>query len=60
LAAIYFCQYANHEICPYRSAAASLLASANDGIGAVSAGGIVFGKTDAIAMKKEVLTSATR
>lgn len=32
-----------------------LLASANDGIGAVSAGGIVFGKTDAIAMKKEVL-----
>ncbi|MBV7538328.1 DUF4424 domain-containing protein [Duganella sp. sic0402] len=33
-----------------------LLASANDGIGAVSAGGIVFGKTDAIAMKKEVLT----
>lgn len=33
-----------------------LLAGANDGIGGVSAGGIVFGKTDAIAMKKEVLT----
>jgi hypothetical protein len=32
------------------------LAGANDGIGGVSAGGIVFGKTDAIAMKKEVLT----
>lgn len=32
------------------------LASANDGIGGVSAGGIVFGKTDAIAMKKEVLS----
>lgn len=32
------------------------LALANDGIGGVSAGGIVFGKTDAIAMKKEVLT----
>jgi hypothetical protein len=30
-------------------------AGANDGIGAVSAGGIVFRKTDAIAMKKEVL-----
>jgi hypothetical protein len=33
-----------------------LLASANDGIGSVSAGGIVFRNTDAIAMKKEVLT----
>lgn len=31
------------------------LAGANDGIAAVSAGGIVFGKTDAVAMKKEVL-----
>ncbi|KQV79309.1 hypothetical protein ASD15_18380 [Massilia sp. Root351] len=31
------------------------LAFANDGIGGVSAGGIVFRKTDAIAMKKEVL-----
>lgn len=30
-------------------------AAANDGIGAVGAGGIVFRKTDAIAMKKEVL-----
>jgi len=30
-------------------------AGANDGIGAVGAGGIVFRKTDAIAMKKEVL-----
>src|SRR5689334_850838 len=29
---------------------------ANDGIAAVGIGGIVFGKTDAIAMKKEVLT----
>jgi|SRR5450830_52330 len=33
-----------------------VLASANDGIAGVSAGGIVFRKTDAIAMKKEVLT----
>ncbi|KQW87778.1 hypothetical protein ASC94_25040 [Massilia sp. Root418] len=32
------------------------LALANDGIGGVSAGGIVFRKTGAIAMKKEVLT----
>lgn len=31
-------------------------ALANDGIAGVSAGGIVFRKTDAIAMKKEVLT----
>lgn len=31
------------------------LALANDGIGGVSAGGIVFRKTDAVAMKKEVL-----
>ena len=31
------------------------LALANDGVGGVSAGGIVFRKTDAIAMKKEVL-----
>jgi len=31
------------------------LAQANDGIAGVSAGGIVFRKTDAIAMKKEVL-----
>lgn len=31
------------------------LAGANDGIAGVSAGGIVFRKTDAIAMKKEVL-----
>lgn len=31
------------------------VALANDGIGSVSAGGIVFGKTTAIAMKKEVL-----
>lgn len=30
-------------------------ALANDGVASVSAGGIVFGKTDAIAMKKEVL-----
>lgn len=29
---------------------------ANDGIAALSAGGIVFGKTDAVAMKKEVLS----
>ena len=29
---------------------------ANDGIGSVSAGGIIVGKTDAVAMKKEVLT----
>ena len=42
----------------YAIAAALLLpalAGANDGIGGVSAGGIVFRKTDAIAMKKEVL-----
>jgi len=32
------------------------MATANDGIAAVGLGGIVFGKTDAIAMKKEVLT----
>lgn len=32
------------------------LACANDGVAAVSAGGIVLQKTDAIAMKKEVLT----
>lgn len=32
-----------------------LPALANDGIAGVSAGGIVFGKTEAIAMKKEVL-----
>ena len=31
-------------------------ALANDGIGSVSAGGIIVGKTDAVAMKKEVLT----
>jgi hypothetical protein len=31
-------------------------AMANDGIAAQSAGGIVFGKTDAVAMKKEVLS----
>ena len=31
------------------------MALANDGIASVSVGGIVFGKTDAIAMKKEVL-----
>jgi hypothetical protein len=31
------------------------LAFANDGIGEVKAGGIVFGKTESIAMKKEVL-----
>lgn len=31
-------------------------AAANDGIGSVSAGGILFGKTDAVAMKKEVLS----
>ncbi|WP_028101410.1 DUF4424 family protein [Pseudoduganella violaceinigra] len=31
-------------------------ALANDGVAAVGIGGIVFGKTDAIAMKKEVLT----
>ena len=30
-------------------------ASANDGIGSLGVGGIVFGKTDTIAMKKEVL-----
>lgn len=35
--------------------ALSNAASANDGIAAVGVGGIVFGKTDAIAMKKEVL-----
>lgn len=34
----------------------SMPALANDGIAGVSAGGIVFGKTDAIAMKKEVLS----
>ncbi|KQV44931.1 hypothetical protein ASD07_20565 [Duganella sp. Root336D2] len=33
----------------------SSAALANDGIAAVGVGGIVFGKTDAIAMKKEVL-----
>jgi hypothetical protein len=33
-----------------------VLAQANDGIAGVSAGGIVFRKTDAIAMKKEVLS----
>jgi len=33
-----------------------VLARANDGIAGVSAGGIVFRKTDAVAMKKEVLT----
>ncbi|WP_296943175.1 DUF4424 family protein [uncultured Massilia sp.] len=37
-----------------------LAASANDGIGAVGAGGIVFHKTDAIAMKKEVLDVSHR
>jgi hypothetical protein len=31
-------------------------ALANDGVAAVGIGGIVFGKTDAVAMKKEVLT----
>ncbi|HAT30750.1 MAG TPA: hypothetical protein DCW29_07825 [Janthinobacterium sp.] len=30
-------------------------ASANDAVAGVSAGGIVFGKTDIVAMKKEVL-----
>ena len=34
-------------------------AVANDGIGSVSAGGILFGKTDAVAMKKEVLSVST-
>ncbi|WP_317201998.1 DUF4424 family protein [Janthinobacterium sp.] len=34
---------------------APALCLANDGIAALSAGGIVFGKSDAIAMKKEVL-----
>lgn len=38
----------------------SLPATANDGIGGVGAGGIVFGKTDAIAMKKEVLNVSHR
>lgn len=37
-----------------------LAAGANDGIGVVAAGGIVFKKTDAIAMKKEVLTVGYR
>lgn len=37
---------------------AAMPAAANDGIAAVGAGGIVFGKTDAVAMKKEVLTVA--
>ena len=31
------------------------LASANDGVAALSAGGIIMGKTNAVAMKKEVL-----
>lgn len=31
-------------------------AQANDGIGSITTGGIVFGKTDAVAMKKEVLS----
>jgi hypothetical protein len=35
--------------------AAPAASHANDGIAGVSAGGIVFGKTDAVAMKKEVL-----
>jgi hypothetical protein len=37
-----------------------LAAGANDGIGVVAAGGIVFKKTDAVAMKKEVLTVGYR
>ncbi len=37
-----------------------LVAGANDGIGAVGAGGIVFRHTDAIAMKKEVLDVSHR
>ena len=36
--------------------AAAAPAMANDGIGSVSTGGISVGKTDAVAMKKEVLT----
>ncbi|MBB5605977.1 MULTISPECIES: DUF4424 family protein [unclassified Janthinobacterium] len=36
--------------------ASAVPAMANDGIAAQSAGGIVFGKTDAVAMKKEVLS----
>ena len=39
--------------------ACSAPAMANDGIGSVSAGGIIVGKTDAVAMKKEVLTVST-
>jgi hypothetical protein len=39
---------------------APLAASANDAIGAVGAGGIVLRKTDAISMKKEVLTVGYR
>lgn len=39
--------------------ACSAPAVANDGIGSVSAGGILFGKTDAVAMKKEVLSVST-
>lgn len=38
------------------TAAVVCAAQANDGIGSVSTGGIVFGKTDAVAMKKEVLS----
>lgn len=38
----------------------TLPAIANDSIGGVSAGGIVFRNTDAIAMKKEVLTVSAR
>ena len=37
----------------------SAMAAANDGIGSVGAGGILFGKTDAVAMKKEVLSVST-
>lgn len=36
------------------------LAGANDGVAGVSAGGIVFRKTDAIAMKKEVLNVSVK
>jgi hypothetical protein len=47
----------------YASAAVLLLplaAGANDAIGTVAAGGIVLRKTDAVAMKKEVLTVGYR
>lgn len=57
------CKLANNIICTMKTSLPLALAAcmfapaalANDGVASVSAGGIVFGKTDAIAMKKEVL-----